>query len=167
MAVNGNICIFRDGAETSASEKVDFDTSSTNGASVTPDARSHVEMYNVTMTLVTQENPVPDTNNPSGLQDTGLAVVQYELTGFFDGSTGTAEGIEQFRDWLREDKTSSSYPFGRFGIRNDQRAEYNVVATSTKGLMLEHFETHDEYEYSGRTGFTIRLRFNGVISGLG
>ena len=162
MAETGNICIFRDGAETSASEKVDFD-----GDSATPDARSHIETYNVTMTLVTQENPVPDTNNPSGLQDTGLAIVQYEITGFFDGTGGTALGIAQFRDWLREDKTSTSYPFGRFGIRNDQRAEYNVVSSATKGLMLEHFETHDEYEYTGRTGFTIRLRFNGAISGLG
>ena len=162
MAETGIICIFRDGAETSATEKVDFD-----GDSATPDARSHIETYNVTMTLVTQENPVPDTNNPSGLQDTGLAIVQYEITGFFDGTGGTALGIAQFRDWLREDKTSTSYPFGRFGIRNDQRAEYNVVSSATKGLMLEHFETHDEYEYTGRTGFTIRLRFNGAISGLG
>ena len=162
MAETGNICIFRDGVETSATEKVDFD-----GDSATPDAKSHIETYGVTMTLVTQENPVPDSNNPSGLQDTGLAVVQYELTGFFDGTGSTALGIAQFRDWLREDKTNPTYPFGRFGIRNDQRAEFNVVSTSTKGLILEHFETNEEYEYTGRTGFTIRLRFNGDISGLG
>ena len=162
MAETGNICIFRDGVETSATEKVDFD-----GDSATPDAKSHIETYNMTMTLVTQENPVPDTNNPSGLQDTGLAVVQYEITGFFDGTGGTALGIAQFRDWLREDKTTSSFPFGRFGIRNDQRAEFDVVPETTQGLMLEHFETHDEYEYTGRTGFTVRLRFNGDISELG
>ena len=162
MAEKGNICIFRDGVETSATEKVDFD-----GDAVVPDAKSHIETYNVTMTLVTQENPVPDTNNPSGLQDTGLAVCSYEITGFFDGTGGTALGIALFRDWLREDKTNATYPFGRFGIRNDQRAEYNVVSTSTKGLMLEHFETNEEYEYTGRTGFTVRLRFNGDITGLG
>ena len=167
MALDGNICIFRDGVETSATEKIDFDTSTSNGVSITPDARSHIETYNVTMTLVSQENPVPDTNNPSGLQDTGLAVVQYELTGFFDGTGSTALGIAQFRDWLREDKTNATYPFGRFGIRNDQRAEYNVVSTSTKGLMLEHFEVTEVYEYTGRTEFTVRLRFNGDITGLG
>ena len=162
MAETGNICIFRDGAETSATEKVDFD-----GDSATPDARSHIETYGITMTLVTQANPVPDSNNPSGLQDTGLAIVQYEITGFFEGSGGTPLGIALFRDWLREDKTNATYPFGRFGIRNDQRAEFNVVSTSTKGLMLEHFETNEEYEYTGRTGFTVSLRFNGDISGLG
>ena len=162
MAETGNICIFRDGVETSATEKVDFD-----GDSATPDAKSHIETYNITLTLVTQENPVPDSNNPSGLQDTGLAIVQYEITGFFDGTGGTALGIAQFRDWLREDKTNATYPFVRFGIRNDQRAEYNVVSEATQGLMLEHFETNDEYEYTGRTGFTVRLRFYGDISELG
>ena len=105
MAETGNICIFRDGVETSATEKVDFD-----GDSATPDAKSHIETYNMTMTLVTQENPVPDSNNPSGLQDTGLAIVQYEITGFFDGTGGTPLGIAQFVDWMREDKTSSSFP---------------------------------------------------------
>ena len=164
MAETGNICIFRDGVETSAGalDKIDFD-----GDSATPDARSHIETYNVTMTLVVQENPVPDTNNPSGLQDTGLAIVQYEITGFFDGTGGTPLGIRNFRNWLREDKTSTSFPFGRFGIRNDQRDEFDVVPTTTKGLMLEHFETQDEYEFTGRTAFTVRLRFNGDISGLG
>jgi len=164
MAETGNICIFRDSTETlaSATDKIDFD-----GDSATPDARSHIETYGMTMTLVTQENPVPDTNNPSGLQDTGLAIVQYEITGFFDGTGGTPLGIAQFVDWMREDKTSSSFPFGRFGIRNDQRDEFDVVPTTTKGLMLEHFETQDEYEFTGRTPFTIRLRFNGDISGLG
>ena len=83
--------------------------------------------------------------------------MQYEITGFFDGTGGTPLAVAQFRDWLREDKTNATYPFGRFGIRNDQRAEYNVVSTSTKGLMLEHFETNEEYEYTGRTGFTSKI----------
>ena len=84
MAETGNICIFRDGVETSATEKVDFD-----GDSATPEAQSHLEPYGVTLTRVTQETPVPDSNNPSGLQDTGLAIVQYEITGFCDGTGGT------------------------------------------------------------------------------
>jgi len=121
MAENGNICIFRDGVETDAValDKIDFD-----GDSVLPDARSHIETYGVTMTLVTQENPVPDSNNPSGLQDTGLAIVQYEITGFFDGTGGTPLGIRNLRNWLRQDKTNTSFPFGRYGIRNDQRDEF-------------------------------------------
>jgi len=95
MAIDGNICIFRltSGAgttETAVTDKVEFDTSSTNGASTVPDARSHIETYKVILSLVTQENPNPNTNNPNSLQDTGLAIVEYEITGFFDGTGGTA-----------------------------------------------------------------------------
>ena len=169
MAVNGNICIFRDGTETSAVEgdKIEFDTSATNGASTIPDARSHVDNYSVTMTLVTQENPVPDSNNPSGLQDTGLATVLFEITGYWDESAGTSTGVAYFRNWQREDKTNSAYPFGRFGIRNDERYEYNVTPTSTYGLILEHFEITDDYEFGAKSNFVAKLRFNGLISGLG
>ena len=68
---------------------------------------------------------------------------------------------------MRSPKTDVTYVFGRFGIRNDQRPEYNVVPTSARGLLLEHFETTDVYEFSGKTGFRVRLRYNGAISGLG
>ena len=162
----GTICLYRldttGQTESNAPEKIEFD-----GNASAPDSRSHIENYNVTMTLVTQENPVPDTNNPSGLQDTGLAVVQYEIVGFFNSTSSTAGAIALFRDWLREEKTNTSLPFGRFGIRNDRRAEFDVVSSATKGLILEHFEITEEYEYIGRTEFTARLRYNGAISGLG
>ena len=174
MAVNGNICIYRltssgssNDHETDVTDKVEFDTSQTNGAAVVPDAKSHVNTYNCVLTLVVQENPVPDTNNPSGLQDTGLAVVQYELTGYFDNTGGNGGAIAYFRNWQREDKTNSAYPFGRFGIRNDERYEYNVTPTSTYGLILEHFEITDDYEFGAKSNFVAKLRFNGLISGLG
>jgi len=176
MAVNGNICIFRltssgssNDGETDVTDKVEFDTSAngSHGASVTPDAKAHVDNYSVTMTLVTQENPVPDSNNPSGLQDTGLATVLFEITGYWDESAGTSTGVAYFRNWQREDKTNSAYPFGRFGIRNDERYEYNVTPTSTSGLILEHFEITDDYEFGAKSNFVAKLRFNGLISGLG
>ena len=172
MAVDGNISIYRlttsgSSTETSVTDKVEFDTSATNGVSTTPGARSHVDTYNCILTMVTQENPVPDSNNPSGLQDTGLAVVSYELTGYFDNTGGNAGAIAYFRNWQREDKTNSDYPFGRFGIRNDVRIEFNVRPTTTNGLILEHFEINEEYEYQGRTTFTAKLRYNGDITRLG
>ncbi len=50
MAVNGNICIYRltssgssNDQETDVTDKVEFDTSATNGASTVPDAKSHVD----------------------------------------------------------------------------------------------------------------------------
>lgn len=169
----GNICIYRlnNTGETESSggiEKIEFD-----GNAGSPDDKSHISNYKVIMSLVTQENPNPDTNNPNSLQDTGLAIVEYEITGFFDSTaSGTAAaGIAQFRDWLREPKTlksgSGNLPFGRFSIRNDSKAQFNVVATSARGLILEHFDVDEDYEYTGRALFTCKLRYNGDISGLG
>ena len=53
MAVDGNISIYRfttDGqTETGITDKVEFDTSASNGAAVTPDNKSHVDFVKVTM----------------------------------------------------------------------------------------------------------------------
>ena len=81
MAVNGNICIYRltssggsNDQETDVTDKVEFDTSATNGASTVPDAKSHVDTYSSTMTLVTQENPVPDSNK-NAVPSTSCAIL--------------------------------------------------------------------------------------------
>jgi|TARA_R110002012_G_scaffold64769_1_gene170240 hypothetical protein len=169
----GNICIYRlnNTGETEASgsvEKIEFD-----GSSATPDGKSHITNYKVTMSLVTQENPNPDTNNPNSLQDTGLAIVEYDITGFFNSTSSAtaALGIAQFRDWLREPKTlksgSGNLPFGRFGIRNDSTDQFDLVPTLARGLILEHFDCDEDYEFTGRSLFTAKLRYNGDITALG
>ena len=171
----GTITIYRlnNNGETSATgsvEKIEFDDSSAQ-----PDARSHISNFKVTMSLVTQENPNPDTNNPNSLQDTGLAIVEYDITGYFDATSGTPGGIAQFRDWLREPKTivrgssntDGNLPFGRFGITNTKKSQFNLLPNSARGLILEHFDIDDEYEYQARSLFTCKLRYNGDITGLG
>ena len=122
---------------------------------------------------------LPDSNNPNPLQDTGLAIMTFEIQGYFDetdtANTGTgssSETIEQLRDWLREDKTNSVYTFGCFGITNTLRPEFNVEPdhdgeTNERGLILEHFEINQDYEFIGKTGFLCRFRYNGDILGLG
>ena len=157
----GTICIYIGTSE--SGDRVEFD-----GTAATPDAYSHISNYKVIMSLVTQENPNPNTNNPNSLQDTGLAVVEYEITGFFDAKTdSTPAAIAQFRDWLREPKTTTLLPFGQFGIRNDRRPEYDLVPSADEGLILEHFECDEDYEFIGQVPFNIKLRYNGDISALG
>ena len=137
------------------------------------------------MSLVAQENPLPDSNNPNPLQDTGLAIMTFEIQGYFDetdalntGTGSSAETIEQLRDWLRADKTNSVFQFGCFGMINSHRTEFTVIPQSTThdedayddrncGLILEHFELNQDYEFIGKTGFICRFRYNGDISGLG
>ena len=65
-------------------------------------------------------------------------------------------------DWLREDKTNHDH-IRLAGLELETINVQNTMLyqSATQGLILEHFETNEEYEYTGRTGFTIRLRFNG------
>ena len=158
----GTICIFTTNESGGAGTRIEFD-----GDGDTPDARSHISNYKVIMSLVTQENPNPNTNNPNSLQDTGLAIVEYELTGYFDEKDGTASGIAYCRNWLREAKTSASLPFGIFGIRNDVKPEFDLTPSADEGLILEHFECNEDYEFLGRVPFVIKLRYNGDITALG
>ena len=150
-----------------------------DGTTLADGKYNHIIDYKTTMSLVAQENPLPDSNNPNPLQDTGLAIMTFELQGYFDetdtANTGTGsseEAIEQLRDWLREDKTNSVYTFGCFGITNTLRPEFNVEPdhvgeTNERGLILEHFEINQDYEFIGKTGFLCRFRYNGDILGLG
>ena len=153
-------------------DKVEFD-----GTDQESGKYNHVIDYKTIMSLVAQENPLPDSNNPNPLQDTGLATMTFEIQGYFD-ETGNPTGdynptwaIEKMRDWLRQDKTNSDYTFGRFGITNTLRPEYDVEpdhdTDKENGLILEHFELNQDYEFIGKTGFICRFRFNGTISRLG
>ncbi|KKL03987.1 hypothetical protein LCGC14_2620580 [marine sediment metagenome] len=85
MAVDGNISIYRfttDGqTETGITDKVEFDTSATNGAATTPDAKSHVFSIKVIMEKIHTEQPIPGSNDPINIQDTGLGIVTVTLTG--------------------------------------------------------------------------------------
>jgi len=156
-----------------------------DGTTLADGKYNHVIDYKTTMSLVAQENPLPDSNNPNPLQDTGLAIMTFEIQGYFDetdtANTGTgssSETIEQLRDWLREDKTNTVFQFGVFGIINSHRTEFNIIPQSTThtdndydnrncGLILEHFELNQDYEFIGKTGFVCRFRYNGDITGLG
>ena len=146
---------------------------------------NHIIDYKTIMSLVAQENPLPDSNNPNPLQDTGLAIMTFEIQGYFDetnsANTGTgssSDTIETLRNWLRQDKTNSVYQFGCFGMINSHRTEFTVIPQSTThtdddydnrncGLILEHFELNQDYEFIGKTGFMCRFRYNGDITGLG
>ncbi|KKL11900.1 hypothetical protein LCGC14_2541160 [marine sediment metagenome] len=96
MAVDGNISVYRfttDGQTETAlaeGEKVEFDTSITNGVATTPDALSHVDFVKITMERIHTEQPIPGSNDPINIQDTGLGVVTVKLTGYFAENTGTA-----------------------------------------------------------------------------
>ena len=176
MAVDGNISIYRfttDGqTETGISDKVEFDTSASNGAATTPDDRSHVTSVKTVMEKIHTEQPIPGSNDPINIQDTGLGIVTVTLVGFFDESAGTAAGIDDIATWMVEANQSTALSKGRFGLRMDERPEFNVLpdgtAPNARGYNLITFEIGEiDTEFPAFIPFTIVLQYNGDIAQLG
>jgi len=177
MAIDGNISIYRataDGeAETTITDKVEFDTSASNGVAVTPDARSHINFVKVVMEKIHTEQPIPGSNNPINIQDTGLGIVTITLTGFFDESTGTALGLDDIATWMVQANQNPALFKGRFGLRMDERVEFNAnpdgsPASTARGYNLITFELGEiDTEFPAYIPFIIVLQYNGDITQLG
>jgi len=167
MAINGEFSIFRfslsSNTETLISDKVEF-----NGDSVTPDARSMIQHVLPVFSIPAQENETPDSNNPNSLDETGLAFVGLEITGYFLGNDSVSPlAIRSIRNWMKTDKKlATDFEFGRFGFRNNKNNEFDLVPSASSGYMIEHFECDFDYETGNRFPFTIKLRFNGDITDL-
>jgi len=176
MAIDGNISIYRfttDGqTETAISDKVEFDTSATNGVAVTPDAKSHVELIKVIMEKIHTEQPIPGSNDPINIQDTGLGIVTVTLTGFFDEKSGTALAIDDIATWMVQANQNTALSKGRFGLRMDERPEFNATPDGTspnaRGYNLITFELGEiDTEFPQIIPFIIVLQYNGDITQLG
>lgn len=166
MAINGTISIFRltssGDTETSVSDKVEF-----NGDATTPDAKSFIQTVKPIMSIIGQENETPDSNNPSHLDETGLAFVGLEITGFFKANESTRPFAPRvFRNWLKQgDQKNTDFANGRFGFRNNIDNEFDLVPSSDSGYLLEHFDYLCDYT-NGDYPFFIKLRFQNEITDL-
>lgn len=176
MAIDGNISIYRfttDGqTETGISDKVEFDTSASNGAATTPDAKSHVVFVKIIMEKIHTEQPIPGSNDPINIQDTGLGTVTVTLNGFFDESAGTALAIDDLATWMVEANQNTALSKGRFGLRMDKRPEWNAKPDGTspnaRGYNLITFELGEiDTEFPQIIPFIIVLQYNGDIAQLG
>jgi len=170
MAVNGTFSIFRltltgaaNDEETDVSDKVEFD-----GDALTPDAKSHIQHVKPILSLIGQENTNPDSDNGNSIDETGLAFVGLEITGFLDGNTSASPiAIRSIRNWFKsKDQKIAAYPHGRFGWRNNKNNEFDLTPSSTSGYVIEHFECDEDYESGNRFPFVIKLRFQGAVANL-
>lgn len=167
MPVNGTISIYRVTAtpatdtETEVSDKVEF-----NGDAAVPDTLSKIQSIKPIMTIIGQENETPDSNNPSLLDETGLAFVGLEISGYFKGNESSRpKAPRTFRNWMKADKKNSDFPFGRFGFRNSIDNEFDLVPSAIAGYILEHFEYESNYRNRDYQFFA-KLRFQGDIAQL-
>jgi len=166
MAINGTFSIFRltstGQTETSISDKIEF-----NGDAVTPDARSFIQTVNPIMSIIGQENDTPDSNNPSHLDETGLAFVGLEIEGYFKANDATRPfAPRSIRNWLKQgEQKNDDFPNGRFGWRNNIDNEFDLVPSADSGYLLEHWSPF--YDYKNHTAkFLMKLRFQNEITDL-
>lgn len=89
----------------------------------------------------------------------GFVGVDLVITGYFGDATNNAE-ISKLRDWIAQNKTSASYPYGRFTISYDDWNDWDVTADTTKGYILYDWSFSREAE-ANRLAFTLKFRFNG------
>jgi len=173
MAVNGNASIFRlnVAGETEAtvaspnSNLIQFD-----GTSLVPDQLSHLGTWEAHMIAAIQENPRPQSNNPHDLQDNGLAISDVTVTMFFE-DPANAVGPALLRNWMREAKvtngSTSAFPFGKFGIRNNDFPIFNVTPTAVAGYILADVQWFRPTDQRYKVGAVAVFRFNGDITRLG
>ena len=162
MAVGGTASIFRIDANTetettaeAANQTVEF-----NGG-VNPDALSSTDSLEVHYIEDVSIHPNPN-RHLSQIQDGKLGTLEIILKGFFK-TPNSAGAIAKFNNWMINDKTNASLPFGRFGLRYDNMSQLNLTPSTTIGYILYDFIVKDVEEYQDKAEFTARLYRNGSI----
>ena len=98
------------------------------------------------------------------LQDTGVQGITIYVTGSIeDPKTGGLDPAHKFKQWMLEDKTNSSFPKGRFGLRLDDFDALDLTPGTNRGYILSNIEFIRDGETKGKLQFVATLRFNGTI----
>ena len=67
---------------------------------------------------------------------------------------------------MLDNKTTTSFPFGRFGFQLDDFPDFNVKPNSNRGCILEDWTWIRAGQTLGKAEFTATLRFNANATGL-
>lgn len=147
------------GAEAS-SEKIEFnDLSLANEIDI-----AGINQSNTKMVSSVGVNPKPN-SAVDELQDTGFAGLVVILTGSIKNTTdaSSTSKIHYLKSWLLEDKTTTSFPLGRFGLRMNDFPIFNLTPTLTRGYMLTDVEFVRDGSVKGKVAVIMTLRFNGDL----
>lgn len=158
----GNACIFRvttnGQTEATVTDKIEFDPGTI------PDNTAHIRESEFNLSTALGINTKPN-QNFNEVQDTGVDGLEIILTGHIENAANTLAPYRA-KTWLLEDKTSTTFPKGRFGLRHDKVPFFNLTPTSNsatyvRGYILEDFRFIHDGEYVGKIAFIARLRFSG------
>lgn len=138
-----------------ANEIVEF-----NGSSLNPDDLSYTTSFKTHYINDVSLHPNPN-RHLTQIQDGKLGIIEIEIQGVFS-TPDSALGITRFDAWMKNDKTNTSLPFGRFGIRYDNMSQFDLTPTSTTAYILYDFEVIDVDEYQDKASWVARLYKNGT-----
>lgn len=110
------------------------------------------------------ENPKVD-GNGNDVQDMGLDGIDIQVTGMVKDSDANNTVVTKLMYWVNEDKTTTGYTEGRFGLRIDDFPYFNMVPTSTYGLVLNDLTFVRDPNKDNKVGFVLTLRIGGDVRG--
>jgi len=95
----------------------------------------------------------------------GLDGVDVQLTGLFKDSDVDNNDITKLMAWVNENKTTTLFTEGRFGLRIDDFPYFNMVPTSTFGYVLNDIRFIRDPIKNNRSGVVLSFRVGGDMRG--
>lgn len=132
---------------------------STSGGS--PDDSSKIDSLDIHYIEDISVHPNPN-RHLSQIQDGKLGTIEFVIKGHID-NPDSAGLIGKFKTFMENDKTNTSLPFGKFGIRYDNMSQFDLTPTSTQGLILFDFQIKDVEEFQNKAEWIARLYRNGSV----
>lgn len=115
-------------------------------------------------TEILLRNSSPENTSLEGgvndIEDMGPDGVDIQVTGEFKNSAIDVANVLKF--W-KEDKYTTGYPKGRFGLRLTVPDNFNVVPTATYGYHFINPKLIIDYELEKVIGFVVTLRLSGDV----
>ncbi len=141
---------------TTANEIIEFGTGATN-----PDARSILKSVRIQHIEDLSIHPNPN-RHLSQIQANKLGTIEYIIRGEFK-RPDSAGGVTKLLNWMTNDKTNTSLPFGRFGIRVDNISQLDLTPSATIGLILFNSWIEDVEDFQSNAEFELHLYRNGSV----
>ena len=127
-------------------------------------ATGHIFVSEFNVRNAVAENPQVS-GNGNEVQDMGLDGIDVTLTGMIKDVDATNSDVSKVMTWTKEDKTTTGYTKGRFGLRIDDFPYFNMVPTSTYGYVLNSVRWIRDPEKDNKIGFILVLRVGGNVTG--
>lgn len=152
-----------------ATDKIEFEIANTTGSD---QGHIHQTEFKILTALADNEKPNAKLNE---IQDTQLDSITITITGSIhinkeEGASVASSLIPQkVKEWMCDEKTTTAFPKGRFGLKLANFTTFNVYPTPSSasalslGYMIQDWTWLKVGETQGKAEFIATLRLNGEI----